>query len=105
MMMAAKLRPDKLRVDQLLVERGLADSREKAQALILAGDVMIDGQKADKPGRSVANDCQVELLARLPYVSRGGVKLAAALDHFAVDVTGRTCLDVGSSTGGFTDCL
>jgi len=100
MIMAAKVR-----VDQLLVERGLADSREKAQALILAGDVMIDGQKADKPGRSVAGDCQVELLARLPYVSRGGVKLAAALDHFAVDVTGRMCLDVGSSTGGFTDCL
>ena len=100
MIMAAKVR-----VDQLLVERGLADSREKAQALILAGDVMFDGQKADKPGRSVAEDCQVELLARLPYVSRGGVKLAAALDHFAVDVTGRVCLDVGSSTGGFTDCL
>ena len=100
MIMAAKLR-----VDQLLVERGLADSREKAQALILAGQVMIDGQKADKPGRTVADDCQLELLARLPYVSRGGVKLAAALEHFAVDVVGRVCLDVGSSTGGFTDCL
>jgi 23S rRNA (cytidine1920-2'-O)/16S rRNA (cytidine1409-2'-O)-methyltransferase len=96
---------EKFRVDQLLVERGLADSREKAQALIIAGQVLVDGQKADKPGRSVAGDCQVELLARLPYVSRGGVKLAAALDHFGVDVTGKTCLDVGSSTGGFTDCL
>jgi len=100
MIMAAKLR-----VDQLLVERGLADSREKAQALILAGQVMIEGQKADKPGRSVSGDSHVELLARLPYVSRGGLKLAAALDHFALDVTGRLCLDVGSSTGGFTDCL
>ena len=100
MMMATKLR-----VDQLLVERGLADSREKAQALILAGQVMIDGQKADKPGRSVSGDCRVQVLARLPYVSRGGVKLAAALDRFALDVTGRVCLDVGSSTGGFTDCL
>jgi 23S rRNA (cytidine1920-2'-O)/16S rRNA (cytidine1409-2'-O)-methyltransferase len=89
----------------LLVERGLADSREKAQALIIAGQVLVDGQKADKPGRSVAGDCQVELLARLPYVSRGGVKLAAAIDHFGVDLTGKTCLDVGSSTGGFTDCL
>ena len=95
----------KIRVDQLLVERGLADSRERAQALILAGSVMIDGQKADKAGRSVSSDCQVELLARLPYVSRGGLKLAGALDHFGVDVTGRVCLDVGSSTGGFTDCL
>lgn len=96
---------EKFRIDQLLVERGLADSREKAQALILAGQVLIDGQKADKPGRSVAGDCQLELLARLPYVSRGGVKLAAALDHFSVDVMGKVCLDIGSSTGGFTDCL
>jgi 23S rRNA (cytidine1920-2'-O)/16S rRNA (cytidine1409-2'-O)-methyltransferase len=95
----------KLRVDQLLVDRGLADSREKARALILAGDVLIDGQKSDKPGHSVASDCRVDVTARLPYVSRGGVKLAAALDHFAIDPAGRACLDVGSSTGGFTDCL
>src|SRR4029077_10698746 len=95
----------KVRVDQLLVERGLADSREKARALIIAGDVLIDGQKSDKPGRSVASDSQVSVTARLPYVSRGGVKLAAALDHFSIDVAGRICLDVGSSTGGFTDCL
>jgi 23S rRNA (cytidine1920-2'-O)/16S rRNA (cytidine1409-2'-O)-methyltransferase len=95
----------KVRVDQLLVERGLADSREKARALILAGDVLIDGQKSDKPGRSVPGDSQVSVTARLPYVSRGGLKLAAALDHFSIDVTGRVCLDVGSSTGGFTDCL
>ncbi|MCU1336052.1 MAG: hemolysin [Bryobacterales bacterium] len=95
----------KTRVDQLLVERGLADSREKARALILAGDVLVDGQKSDKPGRSVPSDSQVSVTARLPYVSRGGLKLAAALDHFRIDVTGRVCLDVGSSTGGFTDCL
>jgi 23S rRNA (cytidine1920-2'-O)/16S rRNA (cytidine1409-2'-O)-methyltransferase len=95
----------KVRVDQLLVERGLADSREKARALILAGDVLIDGQKSDKPGRSVASDSQVNVTARLPYVSRGGIKLAAALDHFGIDAADRVCLDVGSSTGGFTDCL
>jgi len=97
--------PTKIRVDQLLVERGLADSREKARALIIAGDVLIDGQKSDKPGRSVASDSLVSVTARLPYVSRGGVKLAGALDHFAIDVGGSICLDVGSSTGGFTDCL
>jgi len=95
----------KSRIDQLLVERGLVDSRVKAQALILAGEVLIDGQKADKPGRSVASDCKLELLAKIPYVSRGGYKLAGALDHFNIDVTGWTCIDVGSSTGGFTDCL
>jgi 23S rRNA (cytidine1920-2'-O)/16S rRNA (cytidine1409-2'-O)-methyltransferase len=95
----------KTRLDQLLVERGLVESREKAQALILAGQVLIDGQKADKPGRSVADDSRLELLAKLPFVSRGGLKLAGALDHFQIDVAGWTCIDVGSSTGGFTDCL
>jgi len=100
-----KVQVTKTRVDQLLVDRGLADSREKARALILAGDVLIDGQKSDKPGRSVASDCQVQVTARLPYVSRGGLKLAAALDQFGIDPVGHACLDVGSSTGGFTDCL
>jgi len=95
----------KVRLDQLLVERGLADSGEKARALILAGDVLVDGQKSDKPGRSVPSDCQVQVTARLPYVSRGGLKLAAALEHFSIDVNDRNCIDVGSSTGGFTDCL
>jgi 23S rRNA (cytidine1920-2'-O)/16S rRNA (cytidine1409-2'-O)-methyltransferase len=98
-------RPGKIRVDQLLVERGLAESGERARALILAGHVVINGQRSDKPGHSVATDSQVEVLERMPYVSRGGLKLAAALDHFAMDVSGRVCLDVGSSTGGFTDCL
>jgi 23S rRNA (cytidine1920-2'-O)/16S rRNA (cytidine1409-2'-O)-methyltransferase len=92
-------------VDQLLVERGLADSREKARALILAGDVLIGGQKSDKPGRSVPSDSEVNITARLPYVSRGGLKLAAALEHFGIDVNGQVCIDVVSSTGGFTDCL
>jgi 23S rRNA (cytidine1920-2'-O)/16S rRNA (cytidine1409-2'-O)-methyltransferase len=95
----------KIRVDQLLVERGLAGSREKAQALILAGQVLVNGQKALKPGHSVAVESRVEVLERMPYVSRGGYKLAGALDHWALDVTGWVCLDVGASTGGFTDCL
>jgi 23S rRNA (cytidine1920-2'-O)/16S rRNA (cytidine1409-2'-O)-methyltransferase len=95
----------KTRLDQLLVARGLAESREKAQALIIAGQVMLEGQKADKPGRGVAEDANIQVLAKLPYVSRGGLKLSGALDHFHIDVTGWTCLDVGASTGGFTDCL
>ena len=95
----------KIRIDQLLVERGLAESREKAQALIIAGQVLVNGQKALKPGHSVAADSRVEVLERMPYVSRGGYKLAGALDHWALDVTGWVCLDVGASTGGFTDCL
>lgn len=95
----------KTRLDRLLVERGLADSREKAQALIMAGEVLVNGNKAAKPGQPVAADAALEVLARPPYVSRGGVKLQAALDRFAISVAGRVCLDVGSSTGGFTDCL
>jgi 23S rRNA (cytidine1920-2'-O)/16S rRNA (cytidine1409-2'-O)-methyltransferase len=95
----------KRRLDQLVVERGLAESRERAQALILAGQVIVNGQKSSKPGHSIADDARIEVLERMPYVSRGGFKLAAALDHFSVDVTGWTCLDVGASTGGFTDCL
>ncbi|HEY4360740.1 MAG TPA: TlyA family RNA methyltransferase [Bryobacteraceae bacterium] len=95
----------KQRLDQLVVDRGLAESREKARALILAGAVLVDGQKSDKPGHSFADGCRIEVTERMPYVSRGGFKLAAALDHFQIDVTGRACLDVGASTGGFTDCL
>lgn len=95
----------KLRLDRLMVERGLVDSREKAQALIMAGEVLLNGQRAAKPGQPVADDAVVELLARPPYVSRGGVKLAAALRHFQIDVNGLVCLDIGSSTGGFTDAL
>ena len=95
----------KARLDQILVDRGLAGSRERARALILAGSVMVNGQKSDKPGHSFREDCRIEVAEPMPYVSRGGFKLAAALDHFGIDVRGRACLDVGASTGGFTDCL
>ncbi len=95
----------KTRLDRLLVERGLAGSREKAQALIMAGEVRVNGQKASKPGAPVASDVRVEVLARPPYVSRGGFKLAGALEGFGIDVRGKVCLDIGSSTGGFTDVL
>src|SRR5580693_3734310 len=95
----------KTRLDRLLVERHLAESREKAQALIMAGEVLLNGQKAAKPGQSVAEDAVLEVLARPPYVSRGGFKLAAALRHFAIDAAGEICIDIGSSTGGFTDAL
>jgi 23S rRNA (cytidine1920-2'-O)/16S rRNA (cytidine1409-2'-O)-methyltransferase len=93
------------RLDQLLVERGLVESREKAKALILAGQVRVDGQRSDKAGKEISLDANVELLAPPPYVSRGGFKLAKALDEFAIGPTGWICLDIGSSTGGFTDCL
>lgn len=95
----------KQRLDVAMVERGLADSRQKAQALILAGKVNVDGQRVDKPGRVVENGARIELEQTLKYVSRGGIKLEAALKHFGVSVAGRVCLDVGASTGGFTDCL
>ena len=88
-----------------MVERTLAESREKAQALILAGEVFVDGQKAAKPGQSVAAEARIELTSKLRYVGRGGLKLEAALRHFAIDPTGLVCADFGSSTGGFTDCL
>jgi 23S rRNA (cytidine1920-2'-O)/16S rRNA (cytidine1409-2'-O)-methyltransferase len=93
------------RLDVLLVERGLADSREKARALILAGQAVVNGQKADKAGATIDTDAKIELLEQPRYVGRGGLKLEAALDHFAIQVAGKLCLDVGSSTGGFTDCL
>ena len=95
----------KQRLDIALFERRLADSREKAQALILAGKVTVDGQRADKPGRAVTADARIEVEQPLKYVSRGGLKLEAALAHFSIPVTGRIGLDVGTSTGGFTDCL
>lgn len=96
----------KVRIDLLLVERGLAPSRERARALILAGKVLANEQKIDKAGATVPGDAQLRLLGEdIPYVSRGGLKLVAALDHWQIDVNGRGCLDVGTSTGGFTDCL
>lgn len=94
------------RLDLTLVERGLAGGRERARALILAGRVRVNGQLADKAGRAVPPDAAVAVLGEdLPYVSRGGLKLAAAIAAFGIDPAGRVCLDVGASTGGFTDCL
>jgi 23S rRNA (cytidine1920-2'-O)/16S rRNA (cytidine1409-2'-O)-methyltransferase len=96
----------KVRLDQLLVVRGLAPSRARAQAIVLAGEVFVAGARVDKAGALVADDANIELHGRgQPYVSRGGVKLAGALDAFGIDVTSRRCLDLGASTGGFTDCL
>jgi 23S rRNA (cytidine1920-2'-O)/16S rRNA (cytidine1409-2'-O)-methyltransferase len=96
----------KIRVDLLLLERGLVPSRERARALILAGRVLVSEQKVEKAGAAVPGDAVIRLLGEeMPYVSRGGLKLAAALDHWKIDVEGRACLDVGASTGGFTDCL
>ena len=96
----------KRRADQLLVERGLAESRAKAQALILAGLVSTEGRRIDKPGTALAEDIPLALAGRdHPWVSRGGLKLATALDHFAIAVTGALALDIGASTGGFTDVL
>lgn len=95
----------KKRIDMLLVERGLAESRHKAQALLLAGQVLADEQKVDKPGRLVDEGAVIRILHKLPFASRAGAKLQAALDFFRVPVEGRICADLGSSTGGFTDCL
>ena len=93
------------RLDVLLVERGLTDSREKARALILAGQVLVNGQKVDKAGAGIDTNAQIELLAQPRYVGRGGLKLEASLDHFHISPAGKICGDIGSSTGGFTDCL
>jgi 23S rRNA (cytidine1920-2'-O)/16S rRNA (cytidine1409-2'-O)-methyltransferase len=98
--------PAKARADQLLVERGLAESRAKAQALILAGQVYSGTRRIDKPGQQLADDAPLAVKGQdHPWVSRGGLKLAKALDHFAIDPAGLVCLDVGASTGGFTDVL
>jgi 23S rRNA (cytidine1920-2'-O)/16S rRNA (cytidine1409-2'-O)-methyltransferase len=94
------------RLDRLLVLRGLAPTREKAQALILAGAVSVEGRRVDKAGTPIEDTAEIAVAGPLhPYVSRGGVKLAAALDAFALDPAGLACLDVGASTGGFTDCF
>ena len=95
----------KQRLDLLLVERGLAESREQARRLIMAGEVLIDEVVRDKPGQSFAPDVTLRVRNTLPYVSRGGVKLAAALDEFPITVQGKIAVDIGASTGGFTDCL
>jgi 23S rRNA (cytidine1920-2'-O)/16S rRNA (cytidine1409-2'-O)-methyltransferase len=96
----------KTRLDQLLVERGLAESRTRAQSLIMAGHVSVAGKKIDKAGQQVASDAEIDVTGKdHPWVSRGGIKLAHALSEFAIEVTGMTAIDVGSSTGGFTDVL
>ena len=105
-MLASAVARDRVRLDLLLVERGLASTRAKAQALVLAGAVAVDGAAADKPGRLVDRGARVVVAEPAhPWVSRGGVKLAAALEAFALSPAGRRCLDVGASTGGFTDVL
>jgi 23S rRNA (cytidine1920-2'-O)/16S rRNA (cytidine1409-2'-O)-methyltransferase len=96
----------KMRLDKLLVERGHAPTRERAQAMIFAGRVLVNEQKIDKPGAPVPDDAALRLLGDDPkYVGRGGLKLEAALLHWAIDLNGRSCADVGASTGGFTDCM
>jgi 23S rRNA (cytidine1920-2'-O)/16S rRNA (cytidine1409-2'-O)-methyltransferase len=99
-------KPGKERLDVLLVERGLTQSRERARALLLAGQVRVNGVRADKPGTQISKDAQIEIVGEMPrYVSRAGLKLEGALEDFGVSPANKICLDVGSSTGGFTDCL
>jgi 23S rRNA (cytidine1920-2'-O)/16S rRNA (cytidine1409-2'-O)-methyltransferase len=96
----------KIRLDKLVVERGLAPTRERAQALVIAGRVLVNEQKVEKPGAGVPQDAVLRVLGEdLRYVSRGGLKLERALQYWKIELTGRTCVDVGTSTGGFTDCM
>ena len=96
----------KKRLDLLMVERALAPSREKAKAYIMSGDVYVDGQKEDKAGTMFQETVKIEVRGNtLPYVSRGGLKLEKAMNHFEVTLDGKVCMDVGASTGGFTDCM
>jgi 23S rRNA (cytidine1920-2'-O)/16S rRNA (cytidine1409-2'-O)-methyltransferase len=101
-----KIRPEKIRLDKLLVDQGHAASRERAQALILAGRVLVDEQRIDKPGTSISTAAILRLLGSdLKYVSRGGLKLEHALAHWSIPLAGLSCVDIGASTGGFTDCM
>lgn len=95
----------KNRLDKLLFEKGLVESREKARALILGGNVLVNGVKADKAGALVKDDALIEILQKMPYVSRGGLKLVSAIRDFEIDIRNKIAMDVGASTGGFTDCL
>jgi len=99
------LKVQKERIDKLLVDKGLVESREKAQALIMSGAVFVNNQKIDKPGTKVPTDTNIYIKEKMPYVSRGGFKLEKGLKVFNLDVKDKICLDIGSSTGGFTDCL
>ena len=96
---------DKERLDVLLVERGLVETRARARAYIMAGEVTVDGARVDKAGTQISRSAQIVLIAPMPYASRGGYKLAGALDQFGLDVTGQVAADVGACTGGFTDVL
>lgn len=96
---------DKKRIDQLLVERGMAESRQRAQSIIMAGDVLVEGQPVTKAGLRISEHADITTKKGCPYVSRGGLKLEGALSAFELDVRDKICLDVGASTGGFTDCL
>ena len=97
---------NKTRLDVLLVERGFAPTRQKAQAIIMAGSVFVAGQRVDKPGTAVANEAELEVRGHtLRYVSRGGLKLEKAMQTFPITLEGKTCADIGASTGGFTDCM
>lgn len=95
----------KTRLDVLLTERGLAESREKAKAVIMSGDVFVNGQRGDKPGMAVPDDSDIEIRGGMEFVSRGGYKLKKALSSFGITPEGKICIDCGASTGGFTDCL
>ena len=95
----------KTRLDLLLVERGLAESRQKAQAAIMSGQVFVGGQRSDKPGTAIPDDAEIEVRGTLPYVSRGGLKLEKAMASFPIRLEGAVCADIGASTGGFTDCM
>ena len=96
----------KIRLDVLVTEKGLAQSREKARAMIMSGVVFVSGQRVDKPGTPVPGDAEIEIHGQTPqYVSRGGLKLEKAIKEFAIDPAGKTCIDCGASTGGFTDVL
>ncbi len=97
---------EKKRLDVLLTERGLQESRQRAQAVIMSGEVFVNGQRVDKPGTAVAEDAQIEVRGgTLAYVSRGGLKLEKAMAVFPIDLNGAVCADIGASTGGFTDCM
>src|SRR5437868_2247465 len=103
---ATSVHPGKHRLDRLMLERGLAETRQKAQALIMAGRVSVDGQRVDKAGALIADDSVILVQAPASrYVGRGGLKLEPALEHFGWDVQSKVFLDIGSSTGGFVDCL
>ncbi len=99
------MKAQKERIDKLLVDKGLVESREKAQVLIMSGVVFVNNQKIDKPGTKVPTDANIHIKEKMPYVSRGGFKLEKGLKVFNLDVKDKICLDIGSSTGGFTDCL